>query len=62
MASLPATEPAMAETEDLLPRWLKSVIGRKAEAIPPLPFQRAAKRHPGSLPAPRQRAAAIAAR
>jgi hypothetical protein len=62
MAPLPATEPAKAETEDLLPRWMKSVISRKIEVMPALPFQRASKRHPGSLPAPRQRSVAIAAR
>lgn len=41
------------ETEDLLPRWMKSVIARQAEAAVALPFQRAVKQNEGLLPTPR---------
>jgi hypothetical protein len=42
-----------AEPEDLLPRWMKSVIARQSESTPALPFQRAAKNNDGLLPPPR---------
>ncbi len=62
MAPIPATGSAADDSEDLLPRWMKSVIAHKTDGLPALPFQRAAKQHPGSLPAPAHRAVAIAAR
>lgn len=50
------------ETEDLLPRWMKSVIARQPETAVPLPFQRARKKNEGLLPAPRPSIMLIMAR
>ena len=46
-------ESSPPEAEDLLPRWMKSVIAHQAETAVRLPFQRAAKKNEGLLPPPR---------
>lgn len=41
------------EPDDLLPRWMKSVIAHRDEGTPDMPYQRAAKNNQGLLPPPR---------
>lgn len=55
-------EMSYAEPEDLLPRWMKSVIARQPELTSVLPYQRAAKKNDGLLPPPRPSIMLIMAR
>lgn len=52
MPTHPAQEAARQDAVSRLPVWLRSVIDLSARPMPVLPYERAARRHPGSLPAP----------
>jgi hypothetical protein len=62
MARTSAAQVVYDDHEDLLPRWMKSVIERQGEKLPAMPFQRAAKKNEGLLPPPRPSIMLIMAR
>lgn len=62
MGRLAVAEVTYDVQDDLLPRWMKSVVARQTEPMPALPFQRSAKQNEGLLPPPRPSIMLIMAR